>query len=229
MPLTEAELARYAPQLAVPGFTPAAQDFLRAARVQVVGAGEVAGPAMRYLAAAGVGTLYVDDPLDVAPEEGASWLFTAAAAGQPRCVAAMAALQAATTFVRVRPYSTGSLPTAVLVAGGSAGPAREAAERARVAGLPHVVALADGDGGEVVCVPPGAPCYACGSRPGTGALPRPGAAEAIGALAALELTLLISGALPGPPGRRIDLVMGFPQALATARVPGCACGQGRGG
>ena len=111
----------------------------------------------------------------------------------------------------------------MLVCTSSLGVAREAAERARVAGLPHVVALADGDGGELVAVPAGAPCYACASRPGSGAQPRPGVAGALGALGALEILLILAGLGQGPPGRRIDLVLGQPQARATTRVPGCPC------
>jgi hypothetical protein len=226
--LSDAELARYARQLILPGFTPASQEFLRAARVHVIGAGELAGPALLYLAQAGVGTLFLDDALDVAPEDGAAWLYRAEQVGEPRVFTAMAALRELAPWARVRPYATGADPTAVLVCASSLGLAREAAERARLAGLPHVVAVADGDGGEVVSVPVGAPCYACASRPGTGALPRPGVAAALGALGATELLLIVAGLTQARSGRRIDLVLGQPQARATARLPGCACGQGRG-
>ena len=223
MALSDAEIARYARQLILPGFVPVTQEFLRAARVHVVGAGEVAGPALLYLAMAGVGTLHVDDGLDVAPEDAAAWLYGADQVGQPRLFAAIEALRAATAFSKARAYATGADPTAALVCTSSLGVARDAAERARVAGLPHVVAVVDGDGGEVVAVPPGAPCYACASRPGSGAPPRPGAAAAVGALGALELLLILAGVVEGEPGRRIDVVLGQPQARATSRVPGCAC------
>src|SRR5512147_2509994 len=66
MDLTEAEVARYACQLALPGFGAEGQVALRTARVHVVGAGVVAVPALLYLAQAGVGTLYLDDAHDVA-------------------------------------------------------------------------------------------------------------------------------------------------------------------
>jgi molybdopterin-synthase adenylyltransferase len=226
--LSDAELARYARQLILPGFNATSQEFLRATRVHVVGAGELAGPALIYLAQAGVGTLFLDEALDVAPEDTASWLYRADQVGEPRLFTAMAALREQAPWARVRPYATGADPTAVLVCAPSLGLAREAAERARLAGLPHVVTLADGDGGEVVTVPVGAPCYACASRPGTGALPRPGVAAALGALGAMELLLVITGLVPARTGRRIDLVLGQPQARATARLPGCECGQGRG-
>jgi len=224
--LNDAELARYARQLALPGFSPITQEALAAARVHVVGAGEVAGPALLYLAGAGVGTLLLDDPLDVAPEDGAAWLYGRADVGEPRVFAAAAALKSAGAFAKARPYATGAQPTHALVCAGALGTAREAAERARQAGLPHVVAAVEGDGGEVVSVPPGAPCFACASRPGSGVPGRAGAAAAVGALAALELMLLITGAAAAPRGRRIDLLEGTLQMRATTRVPTCACARG---
>ncbi len=227
MALSDAEGSRYARHLSLPGFGPGAQEFLRAARVHVVGAGDVAGPALRQLATAGVGTLYVDDGLDVEPEDVSAWLYRADQVGTPRVFTAVESLKAASAFARPRPYATGADPTAALVCVGSLGMARDAAERIRLAGIPHVVAMPDGDGGEVVSIPPGAPCYSCGSRPGSGAPARPGVAAALGSLAALELLQLVAGLTSGAGGRRIELVLGRPQARATARVPGCACGPGR--
>lgn len=227
MALTHAELERFARHVLLPGFGPETQEFLRAARVHVVGAGEVGGPALLYLAMAGVGSLLLDDGLDVQHEDAAAWLHGAEDVGHPRVVSAMAAIRAASAFSRPRPHATGAEPTAALICTSSPGTAREAAERARLAGIPHVVAVADGDGGEVVTVPPGAPCYGCASRPGSGAPARPGAAAALGALAALELLQIMAGLVQGPGGRRIDLLLGQPQAQQTARVPGCACGLGR--
>jgi adenylyltransferase/sulfurtransferase len=226
--LSDAEVARFARQLLLPGLGPMTQEFLRAARVHVVGAGDVAGPALLYLAAAGVGTIYVDDGADVAAEDASAWLYKANQVGEPRLFAAMEGLRAASALVKPRGYATGADPTAALVCTTWLGVARDAAERARLAGVPHVVALADGDGGEVVAVPPGAPCYTCASRPGTGTPPRPGAAASAGVLGALELILMLAGAVQGDQrGRRIDLILGQPHARPTTRIPGCACAQGR--
>jgi molybdopterin-synthase adenylyltransferase len=225
MGLSDAEVARYGRQLVLPGLGPIAQEFLRAARVHVVGAGAVAGPALLYLAQAGVGTLYVDDGADVGAEDATAWLYRPSDVGEPRLFRAIAAVKASNAFAKARGHSTEADPTAALVCPASAATAREAAERARGAGLPHVVAVADGDGGEVVAVPPGAPCYACASRPGTGAPTGPAAAAALGALGALELVMLLGGVHQGTRGRRIDLVLGQPHARATTRVPGCACAQ----
>jgi adenylyltransferase/sulfurtransferase len=224
--LSEAEIARYARQLMLPGLGPLTQEFLRSARIHVVGAGEVAGPALLYLAAAGIGTLYVDDGLDVGQEDVAGWLYRADQVGEARAFAAIAALKEASAFSKARAYATGAEPTAALVCTASVGVAREAAQRARAAGLPHVVALVDGEGGEVVVVPRGAACFACASRSGMGALPRPGAAAALGALAACELLLMVAGAAQGDTGRRIELVAGQPVSRATSKVPGCPCTQG---
>ncbi|HTP49489.1 MAG TPA: ThiF family adenylyltransferase [Anaeromyxobacteraceae bacterium] len=222
--LSEQELARYARQLILPGFAPAAQEFLRASRVHVVGAGELAGPALVYLATAGIGSVLVDDALDVGAEDSASWLYGADELGEPRVFAAVGALRALTSLSKARPYGTLADPTATVVCAGSPGSAREAAERARTAGLPHVVALADGDGGELVSVPVGAPCYSCASRPGIGEPARPGVAAVMGSLAALEMLLILSGVSGAPRGRRIEFVLGQPQARATERVAGCRCG-----
>jgi len=226
--LSELERTRFARHLSLPGFVPATQEFVRVARVQVVGAGELAGPALLSLAAAGVGALLVDDAQDLAPEDRAAWPYGAGEVGQPRLYAAVAAVRAATPLGAVRPYATGTNPTAALICVSSAGLARDAAERARQAGLPHVVALGDGEDGEVVSVPVGAPCYRCGSRL-TKAPPRPGpTAAALGTLAALELLQILAGLVEGPGGRRVDLTRGLPQARATTRTAGCACGRPRG-
>lgn len=222
MPLSDAEIQRYARQLLLPGMGPVSQEFLRAARVQVVGAGALAGPAMVYLAQAGVGTVSVDDGAEVAASDGAHWLYPSGREGQPRTFVAIEALRAVNGLVKARAHATGFEPTAVLVLPEAPAVAREAADRARKAGLPHVVGQGDGDGGFVVSVPPGAPCYACAG--GTPTLPATiGAAAALGALAALELLLLLSQAAQEPKGRRIELVRGQPITRATQRQAGCSC------
>src|SRR5512133_2504909 len=164
MALSELELSRYARQLLLPGFGPATQELLRAARIHVVGAGEVAGPALLYLATAGVGTVYVDDGLDVGPDDTAAWLYTPDQAGEPRVIAAITAIRESSGFTKARAFATGAEVTATLVCTASLGVAREAAERARSSGTGHVLAVVEGDGGQVVAVPRGAPCYACSSR-----------------------------------------------------------------
>ncbi len=59
---TADERNRYARQLGLPGFGPAAQERLREGRVLVVGCGGLGSPALAYLAAAGVGRIGFADP-----------------------------------------------------------------------------------------------------------------------------------------------------------------------
>ncbi|HEU4384447.1 MAG TPA: ThiF family adenylyltransferase [Anaeromyxobacteraceae bacterium] len=225
MSLSEAEVRRYARQLILPAMGEAGQERLRAARVRVVGAGLTGGPAIVYLAQAGVGTLWIDDPDPVGPEDLAAWIYPPADVGRPRGAAAAEAARAASALVRADILRPGAQPTALLVCPGRQEVARAVAEEARLLGLAHVVAEADGEGGSVTVVPPGAPCYACAFRAGHGAPPQPAGAAAVGALAALELVMMLSGASQEPRGRRIDLVRGQPVARATSRLPGCACGR----
>lgn len=61
MPLSDAELDRYARQIILPQFGGAGQAKLKAAHVVVIGAGGIGCPAITYLAAAGVGKLTIVD------------------------------------------------------------------------------------------------------------------------------------------------------------------------
>lgn len=226
MALSEAEVGRYARQLLLPGFGEEAQERLRAARVRVAGGGPAAGPALLYLAAAGVGTLWVDDPDPVSPGDGGGFLFGSSDMGRSRGVAAAEAVRAESGLVQADVFRPGARPTAVLVCGGTQEVARAVAEDARMLGLPHVVADVDGQGGAVTVVPAGAPCYACAVRPGLGANPTPAGAATVGSLAALELVLLLAGAAQEPSARRVEVFRGTPLTRATVRQPGCACSGG---
>lgn len=223
MALTDDHVARWARQLLVPGLDEAAQERLAGARVRAVGVDGVASAALVGLVQSGVGRLWLEDAERVATPDGLGWLYPPAAVGTPRVEAAQVALAAMSAYTVVEPYPTGGVPTATLVAAPAAAHAVFAAEAARRAGVPHVVLEVDADGGAVVSVPPGAPCYACArSTSGPG---RPAAAgiSALAALAALELLQMV--ALPGSvPGRRIDLVRGVTAVRPTVRLAGCACG-----
>ncbi len=222
MALTDDRIERYSRQLLVPGFGEAAQEQLARSRVRVVGADGVASAALVTLVQSGVGRLWIEDLEDVAPSDVAGWIYPPSAVGTQRVEAARAVLAPMSRFVAVEPYPTGGVPTATLVLAPSTAQALASAEAARRAGLPHVVAEADGDGGAVISIPPGAPCYACArSAAGAGRPPQPGIA-ALAALAAEELVLMI--AFPGTvPGRRLDLVRGVTTLRATTRLPGCVC------
>jgi adenylyltransferase/sulfurtransferase len=220
--LDDLRVARYARQLLVPGLGEAAQLRLGEARVRVVGADAVAAPALLYLAQAGAGKLWIDDAETVGPQDVGAWLYGPSDVGRPRATAAAEALARVSGLVVAGPYPVGGVPTATLVAAPSAAQALHAAEEARRAGVPHVVLEPDGDGGAVVSVPPGAPCYACARSHGAGRPPLAGAA-ALGPLAATELVLMVTA--PGTvPGRRFDLVRGVATIRPTARIAGCACG-----
>ena len=223
MALNDAEVARYARQLLLPGMGEEAQERLRGARVRVAGGGVATVPALYYLAAAGVGTIWVDDPDPVAPGDGAGWALGSAEVGRPRGAASAEFAAAASAFVKAEVFRPGSRPTALLICGATPEVSRAIAEEARLLLLPHVVADVDGQGGAATTVPVGAPCYACAARPGLGAAPSPEGAATVGALAALELVLLLSGAAQEPRARRIEVFRGTPLTRATARQAGCAC------
>jgi adenylyltransferase/sulfurtransferase len=221
--LGDDRIARYARQLLVPGFGAAGQERLAAARVRVVGAGPAAGPALLCLVQAGVGRIWIEDPEMVSPPDLSAWLYPPAAVGAPRAEAARTSLEVRSRFVEIEPYPAGGVPTAALVCAPSAAQALSAAEASRRAGVSHVVADPDGEGGSVVAVPPGRPCYACNRSPEGAGRPPTAAAAAIGALAALELLQLIAD--PPGTGRRIDVVRGVALARPTGSLPGCACGE----
>jgi adenylyltransferase/sulfurtransferase len=222
VPLTDDRVARWSRQLIVPGFGEAAQERLLSARVRVVGVDAVASAALVALVQAGVGRVWLDDPESVGPADLAGWLFPPSAVGAPRTDAARAALAPLSAVISVDPYPTGGVPGAALVCAPSVAQALAAAEAARRAGIPHVVVEPDADGGAVISVPPGAPCYACArSASGAGRPPQAGVA-ALAGLAALELVQMI--ATPAAiPGRRIDLVRGVATSRPTVRLAGCAC------
>jgi adenylyltransferase/sulfurtransferase len=223
MALSDAEVERYARQLILPGMGEEAQERLRGARVRVVGGGLASAPALYYLAAAGVGTIWVDDPDAVAAGDGAGWAFGPGDLGRPRGAACAGFAAAANGLVKTDVFRPGSRPTAVLVCGATTDVSRAIAEEARLLQLPHVVADVDGQGGASTSVPVGAPCYSCATRPGLGAAPTPEGGAAVGALAALELVLLLTGASQEPRARRIEIFRGTPLTRATARQAGCAC------
>lgn len=222
MTLDAERSARYARQLVIPAIGAQGQERLAAARVRVVGASGPFAPALVYLTLGGVGTLWIDDPEPVGAGDAGHWLYPPATLGEPRGRVAAAALAERSRFVRVLDAPGEEEPTALLVLAPSPAKAVAAAEQGRTARLPLVVAELDGDGGSVVTVPVGAPCFAC-ARSVTGARRPPVAgAGAVAALAAEELILLLARPERAT-GRRCDLTRGVPSARSTARLAGCAC------
>jgi adenylyltransferase/sulfurtransferase len=217
-------IARWARQLLVPGFGAAGQERLLAARIRVVGAGGVATPALVALAQAGAGTIWIDDPEPVAPDDLLGWLYTPADVGRPRTAVAVAALTGLSRFIKVAASPAGGAPSAALICVASAALALEAAEVARRGKIPHVVLELDGEAGQLVSIPPGAPCFACGRFTAAGERPPVAASLALASLAAQELLRLVVEP-EVKEGRRFDVVRGVPGVRATQRLPGCVCGQ----
>jgi adenylyltransferase/sulfurtransferase len=216
-------IARWARQLLVPGFGAGGQERLMAARVRVVGADGSASPALLALVQAGVGTLWIDDPETIGPADLCGWLYGPGQVGQPRAQVAAAALARFSRFVSILPYPAGGAPSAALICASSSAQALASAEVARRAKIPHVVLELDGEAGQVLSIPPGAPCFACARFTAAGGRPPEAGALALASLAAQELLrLLVEPELKE--GRRIDMVRGVPSVRQTQRLPGCVCG-----
>jgi adenylyltransferase/sulfurtransferase len=217
-------IARWSRHLLVPGFGAVGQERLMAARVRVVGADGMATPALVALAQAGVGTIWIDDPETIGPSDVASWLYRPEDVGRPRAPVAAAAISKLSRFVSVLPYPVGGAPSAALICASSPAQGLAAAEVARRAKIPHVVLELDGEAGQLVSVPPGAPCFACSRFTAAGGRPPVPGALALASLAAQELLrLLVEPELKD--GRRFDVVRGVPSLRPTQRLPGCVCGR----
>jgi hypothetical protein len=134
--LTDAEVARYARQLLLPGMGEAAQEILRDARIRVTGGGLAVAPATYYLAAAGVGTIWFDDPDEVTPGAGAGFALGPADLGRPRGAVLAEFARSANGLVTADLFRPGSRPTALLVCGSSPDVSRAIADEARLLRLP---------------------------------------------------------------------------------------------
>jgi adenylyltransferase/sulfurtransferase len=222
--LDEPRIKRWARHLLVPGFGAAGQERLMAARVRAIGADGPSTPALVALVQAGVGTLWIDDPDLVAPADRIGWLYGPHQVGLPRASAAAEALVGLSRFVTVQAFPAGGVPTATLVCATSSAQALAAAEVARRARVPHVVLELDGEGGSIVTVPVGAPCFSCARFTANGGRPPVPGSLPLASLAAQELLQLVVDPSAGG-GRRIDVVRGVPSARPTTRLPGCACGR----
>lgn len=223
MTLDPDRVARYSRQLVIPAIGHVGQERLGAACVRVIGASGVAAPGILYLVLAGVGTLWIDDREPVGQADAGSWLYPPTSLGEPRASVAAGALAERSRFVQVLSSEPGEAPTATVILAVASAQAVTAAERARRAGHPHVVAQLDGEGGAVVTVPPGAPCFACARSVGGTWRPPTAAASAVAVLAAQEAILMLA-APSGATGRRVDVTRGVTSTRATARLAGCACG-----
>ncbi len=242
---------RYARQLVLRGFGPAAQQRLAAGRVLIVGAGGLGSPAASYLASAGVGTItLVDtDVVDVTNLH-RQLLYTTPDVGRRKLDVARERLQAINPQVVVRTHDTrlSSTNAATLVDGHDVVidatdnfPARYAINDACLAqGIPFVYgSVARFDGQVSVFAASGGPCYRClfPDMPEPGTVPTcaeegvlgvvPGiiglhqATEAIKLLAGIGTPLIGQLLL-------VDLLAQDTQRISVARRADCpTCGDAR--
>jgi len=105
MPLTSAQRARYARQLALPEIGESGQARLGEARILIVGVGGLGSPAAYYLAAAGIGTLgLADDDIVEASNLQRQILHGTNDIGRLKIESAAERLQALNADLRVRPH-----------------------------------------------------------------------------------------------------------------------------
>lgn len=211
--LSAAERDRYARQLAMAEWSPAAQAALRAASVLVVGAGALGSPAALYLAGAGVGRLAIADADRVELSNlHRQLLHGTPDIGAPKAQSAAAAIARLNPGVAVEPIAQRleEESAAALVAGRDVvldcTDAYAARTVVNAACCAAGVALVEGGalrlGGMVLTVRPGeSACYRCvfpaapapvadGCAPGGVLGPVPGV---VGSLMALEAIKLLAG------------------------------------
>lgn len=241
---SDAEVERYARHLVLSEVGGPGQQRLAAARVLIVGAGGVGGPAALYLAAAGVGTItLVDDDAVSLSNLQRQILFSDADIGAPKVAAAAARLRQVNPHIRVEAHALRLTPdnAADLVAdhdlvidGTDDFETRFAVNAACVAAGRPLVSGALGRWTGQVAVFQGRPCYRCfvpESPPDAETCARVGVVGAltgvIGSMAALEAVKLITGAGAALTGRLMlyDGLAGTSRTVNIAADPECpACG-----
>ena len=231
---TDDDVERYARHLVLAEIGGPGQQKLAAARVLIVGAGGVGGPAALYLAAAGVGTITLIDPDMVALSNlQRQILFTGDDIGRPKVEAGADRLTALNPRVHIEPVAeplTADNAHAliaghdVVLDGTDDFQTRFAVNAACVAEGVPLVSGALGRWSGQVGVFAGHPCYQClvpGIPPDAATCARVGVVGAlagvIGAMAALETIKLITGAGEPLTGRLL-LYEGLSATARTVRI-----------
>jgi adenylyltransferase/sulfurtransferase len=206
--LGEEELLRYSRQIVLREVGGRGQLRLRSASVAVVGAGGLGSPAVLYLAAAGVGRLtLVDDDRVALDNLQRQVLHDTASVGEPKATSARRRVAALNPEVSVRTVErrldAGNAEEVlaghdVVVDGSDNFPTKFAVNDACVRlGICAVIAGVIRFEGQVVVVPPGAPCYRClfGEVPAAGLVPTCRAAGVLGAVVGMVGSLQASETL----------------------------------
>ena len=247
--LDEDELVRYSRQIVLREVGGRGQLRLRSAAVAVVGAGGLGSPAALYLAAAGVGRLTIVDDDRVALDNlQRQVLHESGAVGEPKTDSARRRLAALNPRVEVRTVErrldAGNADELlaghdVLLDGSDNFSTKFAVNDAAVRlGACAVIGGVIRFEGQVVVVPPGAPCYRClvGDEPPADLLPGCRAAGVLGPVAGMVGCLQASEALRhllgagDPQGGRVLLLDALRPRLRTVpfphdpRCPACAAG-----
>lgn len=174
MPLTPEETARYARQLVLPELGEEGQQKIKRAHVVLVGLGGLGSPVALYLAAAGVGTLTIIDPDEVALSNlQRQILHSTASTGQAKTISAAARikdLNPAITLIPVQQKLTPSNATELLQQGNLVIDASDnyaarfaMAEAAATLHIPMIYGAVRRFQGQAALFAPheGTPCYRC--------------------------------------------------------------------
>ena len=243
---SDAEVERYARHLILSEIGGPGQQRLAAARVLVVGAGGVGGPAALYLAAAGVGTIgLVDDDTVSLSNLQRQIQFADADIGAPKVEALATRLKQANPHILVQPHSVRLTPqnaaelvTAhdVILDGTDDFETRFTVNAACVAAGKPLVSGALGRWNGQVAVFEGRPCYRClvpETPPEAETCARVGVVGAltgvIGSMAALEAIKIITRAGAPLTGRLMlyDGLGGTSRTVKVAADPFCSvCAEG---
>lgn len=206
--LREEDLVRYSRQIVLREVGGAGQERIAAARVAVVGAGGLGSPAILYLAAAGIGGLTVIDDDRVSLDNlQRQVLHDTASVGEPKTHSVLRRIDALNPAVRVRTVErrldAGDADELlaghdVVVEGSDNLATKFAVNDACVRlGICAVIGGVVRFEGQVVTVPPGAPCYRClfGDEPDTGLIPTCSGAGVLGPVAGMVGSLQAAEAL----------------------------------